>query len=577
MFITETHDLERVITVAQKEEPADIVLKNARIVNVFSGEIYSSEVVIAEGLIAALGAGYQGTQELDMDGKIVCPGFIDGHMHLESSMVPVPEFSWNVVPHGTTAIVIDPHEIANIMGMTGISYILKTSKYNPVSVYVMLPSCVPATPMETAGAELKALDLFPLLQDKWVLGLGEVMNYPGVLACREDVMDKLKIASGRIIDGHAPGLLGDKLNAYVAAGIGSDHECTTVEEAMEKLRLGMYIMIREGSTTKNLADLLPLITEQTRHRCIFVTDDRNPAELMDQGHIDHMVRKSISLGLNPIWAIQCATINTANYFGLKHLGAIAPGRSADLIVLSDLETVQIDKVFKNGICVAENGNSIYKKHSYSEILMRSSVNVKWIEREQFQVKAESNQLRVIEIIPDQIVTKSRVVSDPKTRNGYLISDSSRDLLKMCVVERHYGSGNTGIGIVKGFGLKRGAIASSIAHDSHNIIAVGVDDEDIYQAVVQVVRQQGGLSLSIDGKIVENLPLPIGGLMADESLPAVRERLDSLVHKIHEIGCTLEHPFMTLSFMALPVIPELKLTDKGLFDSKSFAFTNLFVD
>ncbi|MBN1549994.1 adenine deaminase, partial [bacterium] len=505
MFESDKTNIENLILVAQKKEPADLVLKNAKIVNVFTEEVYPADIAIKDGTIAALGSNYKGEAVIDLTGKFVCPGFIDGHLHVESSMVPIPEFAKVVVPHGTTTIIIDPHEIANVMGTTGITYMLKTSKYNPLNVFMMLPSCVPATPLETAGAELKALDLFPLMQDKWVLGLGEMMNYPGVLACQDEVLDKIKISQGRIIDGHAPGITGDELNAYVAAGMRSDHECTLPEEALEKLRLGLYIMIREGSTTKNLLDLLPLVNEQNINQCFFVTDDRSPAELMDEGHIDNMVRKATAFGMRPSAAIRMATINPARYFGLKYLGAIAPGYDADMLVLKDLEKITIERVFKNGICVAENGIPIYQSIDHQKIMMRGSINVKWIERQHFQVKALSNQFRVIQMIPEQIVTKESIFDTPICENGYMVSDTKRDLLKLAVIERHYGSGRTGLGFIKGFGLKKGAIASTIAHDSHNIIAVGVTDEDIYQAVVQLVRQQGGLAVAADGEVLGSLP------------------------------------------------------------------------
>jgi adenine deaminase len=576
MFVREQMDIERLIRVASKKEPADLVLKDIDLINVFSHEIYTCDIAVAEGSIAGLGQDYKGTESLNMKGKFACPGFIDGHLHVESSMVPIHEFARSVVPNGTTTIVIDPHEIANVMGMSGISYMLKSSKYNPLNVYIMLPSCVPATTQETSGADLKALDLFPILQDKWVLGLGEVMNYPGVLNCNQDVLDKIKIAQGKIIDGHAPGMTGPELNAYVAAGMRSDHECTTVEEAMEKLRLGMHIMIREGSTTKNLHDLLPLVTDDNRQQCIFVTDDRSPSELMDEGHIDHMIREAIEWGLDPISAIQMATINTANYFGLKNLGAVAPGNVADIVILDDLRTVSIDRVYKSGICVAENNTPIYSTVDHANIMMRGSVNVKWIEREHLQIEAVSDTYRVIDLVPDQIVTRCTFETNPKTKDGLFVSDPSRDILKLVVIERHYNSGQTGIGMIRGFGMKSGAMASTISHDSHNIIAVGVDDEEIYQAIVQLVRQQGGLAVADKGTVLDCLPLPIGGLMADRPIPEVRSNLDNILTCVRNLGSPMAHPFMTLSFMALPVIPELKLTDKGLFDTNVFSFVDLFV-
>lgn len=576
-YIRNKPNLERTIQAARKQIPCDLVLRNAQIINVFSHDISRGEIAIIDGMIAAIGTGYEGHRVYDLEGRYCAPGFLDGHLHIESSMVPIPEFARAVVPHGTTTIIMDPHEIANVMGMTGVGYMLKSSKYNPISVYMMLPSCVPATAMETAGAELKAIDLLSIIQDRWVLGLGEMMNFPGVLNCQEEVLDKIRIAESKMIDGHAPGLSGADLNAYIAAGMRSDHECTSVSEALEKLRLGMHIMIREGSTTKNLKDLLPIVTPYTSGQCFFVTDDRNPAELMDIGHIDQMVRTAIAEGLDPITAIQLATINTARYFGLKHLGALAPGYAADIIIIDDLKTLPISRVFKNGICVAENNQATYAHIERSHLNLRGSINVKWIEKVHFERRIESNTFRVIEAIQGQIVTHERIETNPKSKDGNIISDPDRDILKMVVIERHYGSGRTGVGMVKGFGLKRGAIASTIAHDSHNIIAVGVRDEDIFAAVVQLVKQQGGLAVAVDDEVVESLPLPIGGLMSDKPLPEVRERLDALVHVSHQLGCTLEHPFMTLSFMSLPVIPDIKLTDRGLFDVRSFNFVDLFIN
>ncbi len=576
MFTRQKPDLKNVIQVARKKKPADIVLKNCNVINVFSHEIYTSDVAIVGSIIAAVGDGYHGKMNIDLTGKCVCPGLIDGHLHVESSMSTIPEFARVVVPHGTTTIIIDPHEIANVMGMLGISYILKTSKYNPLNVYVMLPSCVPATPMETAGAELKAIDLFPMLQDRWILGLGEVMNFPGILECHDEILDKIKISEGRVIDGHAPGVLGPDLNAYIAAGMRSDHECTSPDEALQKLRLGMHIMLREGSTTKNLIDLLPLVNPDTISQCFFVTDDRDPIELMDHGHIDHMVRLAICNGVDPISAIKLATINTAKYFGLSHIGAIAPGYDADILVIDDLEHFSIESVFKNGQCVAQHGVPLYERFDHDKIQMRGSVNVKWIERDQFCIPPRGDRIRVIEIIPEQIVTRTSIYEHPKVQNNNIVSDTERDLLKFVVIERHYGSGQMGLGFIRGFGLKCGAIASTIAHDSHNIISVGVSDVDIYDAVVQLVRQQGGLAISEGNGCVDGLPLPIGGLMSDSPVSEIRLKLDHLIRKVQSMGCILTNPFMTLAFMALPVIPELKLTDKGLFDVSTFSFVDLFV-
>ena len=387
-------DIERLIAVAGGREKAQLVIKSARVVNVFSGEIYRADVAVDQGRIAGLGA-YYGHKTLDLKGKYLCPGFIDGHVHIESSMVSVPEFARTVVPRGTTTVVIDPHEIANVMGSDGILFMLKSSKYNPLNVYMMLPSCVPSTDLETAGSELKALDLFPFLSDKWVLGLGEVMNYPAVLAADSDVMDKIKIVAGKRIDGHAPGVSGKNLAAYTVTGIQSDHESTTVEEAREKLRIGMWVMLREGSTTKNLRDLLPLVNSKNAGRMFFVTDDRSPRDLLAEGHIDHMVRLAIKSGMDPALVIRMATLNAAQYFHLDRIGAIAPGYAADLVVLNDFKNCKVSLVFKNGQLVAENGQAVYEPPAQKKITIRSSMNTHWLEEKDFQISARDTRANVI--------------------------------------------------------------------------------------------------------------------------------------------------------------------------------------
>ena len=567
--------LETLISVSKGEVPADIILKNGQIVNVLSGEIYTGDVALFQDKIAGIGS-YQGKEEIDLSGKYIAPGFIDGHMHLESSMVTVSEFAKAVVPHGTTTIIIDPHEIANVLGAEGILYILKSSKYNPISVYVMLPSCVPATHLETAGAELKAVDLYPFFSDKWVLGLAEMMNYPGVLFKDSDVLDKLKIATNKQIDGHSPGLSGKDLNAYIAAGIASDHECTTVEEAQEKLRLGMYVMLREGTVTKNLRDLLPLVTPNNVDRLILVTDDRTPLDLTTEGHIDSMIRMAIETGINPALAIRMATINTAKYFHLEQLGAIAPGYFADLVVLDDIQSCNVNMVFKHGKKVAEQGQVIISETPRPAVHIRSSINVKWLYDTDFQIPAQPRKCRVIGLIPQQITTH-QLFFEPKIENGLVVSDTNRDILKLAVIERHNASGNKGLGLLKGFGLKSGALATSVAHDSHNIIVVGTNDSDMLTAAVQIIKMQGGLVVVNNQQVVESLPLPIAGLISDKPLLEVKNNLEAVNRAAKSLGATPNDPFMTLSFLALTVIPELKLTDKGLVDVNKFNLVNLFVE
>jgi adenine deaminase len=439
---------------------------------------------------------------------------------------------------------------------------------------MMLPSCVPSTDLETAGSELKALDLFPFLSDKWVLGLGEVMNYPAVLQGDDDVMDKIKIVAGKRIDGHAPGVSGKDLAAYMVTGIQSDHESTTVEEAREKLRMGMRVMLREGSTTKNLRDLLPLVKTRNADRMFFVTDDRSPRDLLAEGHINYMVKMAIRSGLDPALVIRMATLNTAQYFGLEQLGAIAPGYDADLVVINDFKSCKVSKVFKSGELVAENGKPIYQQAPRQRISIRSSMNTHWLEEKDFVIAAQDGKANVIGLVPGQITTK-RLRMKPKIENGRVMSDTKRDLLKLAVVERHGASGNVGLGLVKGFGLKRGALASSVAHDAHNLIVLGADDGDMMEAAIQVIRMRGGLAVVADGKVLESMPLPIAGLMSEESISQVKAKLDDLHRAARKLGCRLKDTFSTLSFLSLPVVPALKLTDKGLVDSQRFKLIGLF--
>lgn len=567
--------LEEVIQVARGEVEVDLLLKNARVVNVFSGDIHHASVAISHTRVVGLGE-YRAKRVIDLENHYLAPGLIDSHVHIESSMVAIPEYARTVVPRGTTTVIIDPHEIANVLGLDGIRYMLESSKGNPLSVHVMVPSCVPATHLETAGATLTADDIAPLLREKWVAGLGEMMNFPGVLFREPHVLAKLEAAKGKRIDGHAPGLSGRDLAAYVAAGIGSDHECTSASEALEKLRLGMHIMIREGTVARNLRELLPLVTAKNARRCMFATDDRHPADLIEEGHIDHLIRTAVGLGLDPVTAIQMATLNPAEYFGLNDKGAIAPGRRADLIVFDDLQDFNVEMVLRGGEIVAKNGSMLSGRKAHAPIALRSSMNVAPLRVEDFQIKAEGRRARIIGIVPRQLIT-DQVIQKPAVRDGVVVTDTERDICKVAVVERHLASGNIGLGLVQGLGLKWGAIASSVAHDSHNIVVTGATDEEMLAAVEEVVRMRGGLAAVGRGKTLASLPLPIAGLMSDGSTLEVNRAMKDLLTVVSEMGSSLEDPFMTLSFLALPVIPTLKLTDKGLVNVMQFKLVPLFVD
>ena len=563
--------LEQMIDVAAERLPADLVLKGGRIVNVLSDEIYEADVAIVGDRIAALGS-YRGREVVDLAGRYVCPGFIDGHVHIESSMLNVPEFARVVCTRGTTAVVADPHEIANVMGTEGIRFILSASKYVPIHVYATLSSCVPASQWESSGAELTAIDLLPLLSDPWVVGLAEMMNFPGVLAKNEEVLNKLKIAGRRVIDGHAPGLSGPALNAYVASGVRSDHECTTLEEAREKLRLGMHVMIREGSAARNLEALLPLVTPATVDRFIFVTDDKDVDDLMEEGHIDYMVRRAIELGVAPAHAIRMSSFNAARYFGIDGLGAIAPGYQASIAVLDDLRSCRVSRVYHAGKLVALDGVCVDASPKPARTpVLRSTINVHSVEPSQFVISARGSGLarvHVIEVTEGQIHT-GRSVAEIAIHDSAIPADPSQDIAKVAVIERHQASGNVGLGFVRGLGLTAGAIASSVAHDSHNIVVVGTNDSDMYEAVVHLVKLRGGLCAVRDGTVLADVPLPIAGLMSDAPAGELSRQLKALHAAAASLKIRLRRPFMAMSFLSLSVIGTLRVTDQGLIDVERF--------
>lgn len=565
--------LTELIRVARGVRPADLVLKNAKILNVLSGETHNGDIAIFDGKIAGLGK-YQGEREMDLGGLYVAPGFIDGHVHVESSKVLVSEYAAAVVPRGTTAIVMDPHEIANVLGLEGIRFMLASSARVPLSVYVMLSSCVPATEMETSGHTLSSLDLAPILRHRRVLGIAELMNYPGVLAAEPEVLKKILLGKRKRVDGHSPRLTGKDLCAYIGAGIRSDHECTTAEEAREKLRLGMCVMIREGSMARNLEDLVPVVTAENSFRVLFASDDRSPEDLHEEGHIDSMIRKAISLGVKPVTAVQMATINAATYFGLDHLGAVAPGYQADLVVLEDLERVRVSKVFKAGKLVAAGGKLLRPSPAPRVPEGYSVMRVDWAGLSRLAVPAVGDRIKVMEIIPGQILNRV-ALEKAKIEDGCVAPDLENDVLKLAVIERHHATGNVGIGFVRGFGLKGGALGSSVAHDSHNIVVVGTSDEEIKTAAREVARMGGGQVVVRGSAKLASLPLPVAGLMSDrpfeEAVAAARE----LRKAAGDLGCRLRDPFMALSFLALPVIPEMRVTDRGVVDVRRGGFVSVF--
>ena len=563
------------LAVARGEEPAELLFKNARVVNVFSGEIHQTNVAVDDERVIGFGD-YDAREILDLDGAYLSPAFIEAHFHVESTMVTLPELVRAIVPHGTAAMVIDPHEYANVLGMDGIRYVLESSKNLPIDFFVMLPSCVPATPLETAGARFTADDLALLISDNRIAGIAELMNYPGVFLGLESELAKIDAGKGKVIDGHAPGLRGKNLNAYALAGVRSDHESTELEEAREKLRLGMHLLVREGSTERNLEQIIGLVTPGNSVNCSFATDDKLPGDLVREGHIDFSVGKAIAQGVPPVTAIQMGTINTARYYRLRNHGAIAPRFWADFIVLDDLEKVSIRRVYKKGRLVAEDGRYILPKAT--EVPQpRSTMNLSYRNGDlQLAAPQSAKQIRVIEIVPNQIVTRC-LLETPKIADGKMVPDPERDILKLVVVERHRATGNVGVAFVRGFGLKRGAIGSTVAHDAHNVVVAGTNDADIDLAIRELERMRGGQVAIADGKVEAALPLPIAGLVSDQPLEAVIEQISKLNSAAQRLGCTLPAPFMSLSFLSLSPIPELKLTDQGLVDSTNLKLTSLIAE
>ena len=565
--ILSNDQIKEMILAARGDLAPDLVLKNARIVNVFTKEIESGDVAIKDGYIVGIGE-FDGEEEIDIGGRIICPGLIDGHIHIESSMISPSEFAGAVAPHGTTAVIADPHEIANVAGEEGIRYMLEASAGLPVDIFFMLPSCVPATPLDESGAELSADELEPFYKEERVAGLAELMNSFGTVRADEEIIRKIQGANsyGKRIDGHAPFLTGKDLNAYITAGVRSDHECSSAEEAIEKLKLGQYIMIREGTAARNLEALLPLFDDKYCDRCMLVTDDKHGSDLIDNGHIDYIIRKAIRAGKDPLNAIKMATLNAAMYFGLKDRGAIAPGYIADIIVLSDLEEFTVEKVFKNGRLTVDGGKNVraikspsIDKEKYPRVF--NSFNLREIKPSDLEIRDEGTKKRVIKVIPGQILTEELIVESSSKQ-----AEPDKDIIKLAVIERHKGTGHTGVGFVSGYGLKKGAIASSVAHDSHNLIVAGCTDGDMALAANTVRENGGGLAVVCDGKVLSSLPLPIGGLMCEMNVNEVEDILRVMKEQARQLGVNEGiDPFMTLAFTALPVIPKLRLLTQGVVD------------
>lgn len=550
----------RFLAAAEGREPADLLLRDARLVNVASGEIERVSVAVVDGRIAGVGDYTEAAEVIDLAGEFLAPSFIDGHVHVESSLLWIDQFARAVVPHGTGAVVTDPHEIANVAGLPGIRALMDASATLPLGVFFTVPSCVPASANESSGAEMTPEIIGEAMKLPRVVGLGEMMNFPGVLAGDRQIFEELSIPAPRR-DGHAPGLRGKALNAYIGSGMTSDHESTEIEEAREKLRRGMMLMIREGSSEHNLLDLLPLVDDRTYPRCCFASDDRDCATLLHDGHMDAVLRKAIGAGLEPIRAIRMATLNTASYWRLPGFGLIAPGCRANAVVFDSMEDIRPRLVLFDGVVVAEGGRPLFEATSRIPATLLDTMHVAPLSIDDLRLPA-AGATTAVGAIPGQIVTR-RLEVQPKVSGGFAVADTERDLLKLVVVERHRATGRVGVGLVNGFGLTRGALASSIAHDAHNIVAVGADDRDILMAIEAIVAMQGGLAAVADGRLLGTLALPVAGILSPRPLEEVAPEYERLEEIARGLGSALPSPFGLLSFMALSVIPEVRVTDRGL--------------
>lgn len=578
----EKNNLISLIKVAKGEKKGSLLIKNCLFLNLFNGEIEETNILIDNEYIAGIGKEYnEGERVIDAKNLYALPGFIESHIHIESSLLSLEEFSYYALLSGTTTCICDPHEITNVLGIDGIKYFLKASEHLLVSFYFYFPSCVPATPFEDLPFKITFSNFSYLLKNKRIIGLGEVMNFPGVLSLEKDLINKIYYTQkvNKVIDGHSPLLLGKDLNAYLSSGIYSDHEITNLKEASEKLKKGMYLMIREGSAAKNFLDLKEIIKEGAIDRLIFVSDDIHPEELINFGHLNRILKKAVSNNIPAHFAVRMVSLNPANFFGFKRLGLVAPGYKADINLVNNLKDFKTIYLIKEGKVVVENGKVLdIKKESYESFLSKKvyhTIKVKRIKEEVLKVLGnKSRLLRVIKIIPNQIITEE-LLTYPKLEKDWVVSDKERDILKLVVINRHKKEAQIGIGFVNGFNLKEGAIASSVCHDSHHLIACGVDDESIVSAINKIIEEQGGLCITNKKEILGFLPLKIAGLMANLKATEVVNNLNFLLNLAKKLGCQLENPFITLSFLALPVIPELKLTDKGYFSAKNWQFVSLW--
>ena len=566
-------DPTQAMRVARGTKQASLVLKNAKIINVYTGEVECGDIAIEQEKIIGIGT-YSGVEEMDLKGCYVAPGFIDGHVHIESSMLTPPAFASLVLPKGTTTVIADPHEIANISGIDGVRFMVESSRDLPLEVHVMIPSCVPATAYENNGATIDVADIETLKDMPGILGLGEVMDYPAVLEGEGSIHQKIAAMRGRIIDGHAPDIVGNDLNAYALAGVMTDHECTHVDSMIERLRRGMYVHLREGSATRNLATLIQGVTKDNFQRTLFCTDDKHPEDILKEGHINYNINLAIEQGFDPIDAIRMATWHAAQCYRLDHLGAIAPGKQADLVVFENLQKIEPKFVFKRGKRVAENNKALFETKAAKKETVTQTVHVEKSSLD-FQLKLSHDTVRVIGLIPKNITTEQRIRT-VKLEHGVFSFNPEEDLMKLAVIERHRATGNIGIGLVEGFGFKRGALAMTIAHDSHNIIVVGTDDASIHAAVDKIIEIQGGIVLVKDQEVIDYLQLEIGGIMTNQPVETVQDALKRMHESLKKMGLakTVADPFISLSFLALPVIPKLKLTDMGLFDVEQFIHVSL---